>query len=437
MSRILMLLTNEYAPDPRVAAEIETLIEAGRAVRLICWDRDVCVHHESRDGSAQRTLRGDGVANAAVMRPARETQRGGRLTIDRIHIPSTHGRGLSQAWRLARFWRAAYRRATEESFDAVHAHDFDTWPLAWQLSRRGHRRDTAEARGDAAPLVLDAHESYSDMMRGHLPGWACRLIRRMEDLLLPQADAVITVGQRLAAELSARGARNVCVLPNCKRRADYQADEEHRRAFRDEMGIAPGQWTLGYVSHLGPERPVPAMIRAVAAEPRVVWIVGGDGHFAPAVREAAARHCNIRYLGRVPPRDVPRLSACVDAIFCGFDPDNPNARFSAPNKLFEALAAGRPLLTGTYGEIGEIVTRSGCGIALPRFDEAELSRGLAALSDPAARVEMATRSAELGRTQYDWDFVKGRLIELYDALQRRSCCAKLGCANSFLASPTR
>lgn len=416
MSRILMLLTNEFAPDPRVATEIETLIEAGHTVRLICWDRET---------------------PAAGALPAREMRHGGRLSIERIHVPSTHGRGLSQTWRLVRFWRVAGRRAGDEPFDTIHAHDFDTWPLAWHLARRGlHRRAAAESRSNAA-LVLDAHESYSDMMRGHLPGWACRLIRRMEDVLLPQADAVITVGRRLAAELTSRGAREVCVVPNCKRRADYQIEEEQRRAFRDAMNVAPEQWTLGYVSHLGPERPVPALIRAVAAEPRVVCIVGGDGHFAPALREAAARHPNIRYLGRVPPRDVPRISACVDAIFCGFDPDNPNARFSAPNKLFEALAAGRPLLTGTYGEIGEFVSRHGCGVALPRFDEAELARGLATLSDPAARAEMAIRSAELGRAQYDWDFVKGRLIELYAALQRRSCCAKPGCANSLLASPTR
>jgi len=54
-------------------------------------------------------------------------------------------------------------------------------------------------------------------------------------------------------------------------------------------------------------------------------------------------------------------------VYYGFDPNNPNARFSAPNKLFEALAAGKPLVTGDFGEIGEVVRESECGVILPKI----------------------------------------------------------------------
>src|SRR5205823_1020496 len=99
--------------------EIQVLIESGYRVRLLCWDRDARLpSHETRGG----------------------------LTINRFRIRSTHGRGISQAAYLGGFWAAAATRALSTPIQAVHAHDFDTWPLGRLVARL--RR---------VPLVLDAH----------------------------------------------------------------------------------------------------------------------------------------------------------------------------------------------------------------------------------------------------------------------------------------
>jgi glycosyltransferase involved in cell wall biosynthesis len=373
-----MLLTNHHAPDPRVAAEIETLRGDGVGVRLVCWDRD-------RRG------------------PARETADG--LEIERVHVRSTHRRGAAQAWFVARYWAAAVARGLRGRVDWVHAHDLDTWPAGWLIAR---------LRG--VPLILDVHDSFHDMMHGHLSPGLCRAIRWLENRMLRRADAVVTIGRQLAEELARRGARRLCVLPNCKRPADYALPQPQRDEWRARMDIRPDQWCLGYISHLGCERPVPAMIEAVAADPRVVWVVGGSGYHAQTVARAAKRHPNIRYLGEAPPRDVPRLTACFDALFCGYDPANPNARFSAPNKLFEALAAGRPLLGGMYGEVGRIIAEHGCGVAVERFDPTMLRGALDRLADADFRAAAGRRAALLGREQFDWDRVRRRLTELYATL---------------------
>lgn len=375
-----MLLTNAFAPDPRVAAEIETLRDFGFAVRLLCWDRD---------------------ANGSMP----PVERDGPVCIERIPLRSTHGRGLSQMHFLAGFWAAAARRALRQPFDLVHAHDFDTWPIAWLL-----------ARCRRVPLVLDAHESFADMLTGHLPRAACRVIRWSENRLIPRADAMVTVGERLAADLTARGARCVCVLPNCKRLDQYGGGDAERMALRRRLHVRPDQWVLGFIANLGRERPVDSMIRAVQADPRVAWVVGGDGYHASTVAAAARRLGNVHYLGPIPPREVPSLTAGFDAVFCGYDPDNPNARFSAPNKLYEALAAGKPLLSGDYGEVGEIVRTHECGVAVERFDVPQLRRALDRLASPTTRADFAARAARLGRETYNWEKVRRRLPELYESL---------------------
>ena len=373
-----MLLSNHYGPDPRVAAEIDTLRAAGYSMRLICWDRD-------------------------FDRPIREEHE--HLSIRRVRIRSTHRRGLSQGIFLARYWLAAIRRAWDESIDLVHAHDFDTWPAAGPLASMFR-----------VPLVLDVHDSFSDMMAGYLPAAACRAIVHAENRFLRRADAVVTVGGRLGDALRQRGAQRVTILPNAKRPREYRVDAAERRAWRARLGIRPDQWCLGFISHLGHERPVPAMIEAVASDPRVVWVVGGAGYFEKTVADAARRLSNVRFLGHVPPADVPQLTAKFDAVFCGYDPDNPNARYSAPNKLFDALAAGRPLLSGDYGEVGEIIARHRCGATVHRFVPAELRAALDRLADPDFRKEAGDRAAALGRGEYDWDRVRLRLPALYASL---------------------
>jgi glycosyltransferase involved in cell wall biosynthesis len=386
----LMLLGNGYAPDPRVRAEIEALAERGIRARLICWERDAPAAPTS-------------MTTNDLLRRSGENPR-----IERIAIRSTHGRGVGQAWFLIRFWMRAVARGLRGPADIVHAHDLDTWPAAWLIARL--RR---------VPLVLDAHESYADMMRGHLPPAACRMLRWLETRLLRRADAIITVGRRLARDLRDRGGRRIVIVPNAKSPERFAVDDARLAAFKARFDIGPDHWCLGYISHLGPERPVPALLEAVARDPRVVCVIGGDGHHAAAVIDAAARHPNIHYLGAVPPDNVPALTACFDAVFCGFDPDNPNARFSAPNKLYEALAAGKPLLTGRYGEIGEIVARHGCGIAVDRFDVESLSAALARWSDADARRAAGTAAASLGCGDFNWRHVRHRVADLYATLNVR------------------
>ena len=76
-------------------------------------------------------------------------------------------------------------------------------------------------------------------------------------------------------------------------------------------------------------------------------IIGGKGSLEALVRARAQQNSRIHYLGHVPNREIPAWTVAADVVYYGFDENNPNARFSAPNKLFEALAAGRPLITGT------------------------------------------------------------------------------------------
>jgi glycosyltransferase involved in cell wall biosynthesis len=371
--KVLMLLTNAFDPDPRVHQEATALVKSGYDVTILCWDRDY-------KASAYEIIDG--------------------IKVERIYIRSTHGRGITQILFLFFFWLKAYIRASSKVFDVVHCHDFDTLPLGYILSR--HR---------VAKLVYDAHESYVDML-GNIPPWLKTAIYHAEKSFLKRTDLLITVGEILRESLVRRGARKTCVVGNWKDPQKFQFPKKVLEEEKKRLNIADNQLVISFIANMGTERQIPQLIDAVKDISETFLIVGGNGPCRGLVEDAARRHPNIHYLGYVNPEKVPFYTAMSDVVFYGFDPSNPNAKYSAPNKLFEALAAGKPVLTGNFGEIGRIVKEQGCGLVLTNYDQKTIKKAFKQF----LVLETYTRFSQKARIageRYSWQKAKNQLQMAY------------------------
>ena len=379
--RVLMLLTNAFDPDPRVHQEAKSLVENGYCVTILCWDRDYKF-------------------------PPQEVIDG--IKVERIYVKSTHGRGTTQAPFLFLFWVKVYARASRKGFDIVHCHDFDTLPLGYVL-----------AKPKKAKLIYDAHESYVDML-GNLPGWLKMAIYKAEDFLLKRTDLLITVGDILRGAFIRRGAKQTCVVGNWKDPSQFQFPPEALKEERKRLNILNGQLVILFIANLGMERQLQPLIAAVKESREIFLIIGGDGPCSEIVKEVSQRYANIAYLGYVNPSKVPFYTALSDIIFYGFDPANPNSKFSAPNKLFEALAAGKAVLTGDFGEIGKIVKDKKCGLILNNFSEQGIKKIFLELRPDVLNLckENALKSA---LNRYNWGNASSILLTMYGSLQEPKC----------------
>ncbi len=374
--RVLMLLTNAFDPDPRVHQEARALVENGYDVTILCWDREY-------KASADEMLDG--------------------IRIERIYVRSTHGRGSAQAFFLVLFWGKAYFRAVRKKFNVVHCHDFDTLPLGYLLARQKKSK-----------LVYDAHESYVDMLT-NVPGWLKKAIYKTEGFLLKRIDLLITVGEILREDFGRRGVQHSCVVGNWKDPNEFIFPQEVLEKERQRLHILNGQVVISFIANLGKERQVEELVEAVKDMPKITLIVGGKGPSGEVVEDAAKRHSNIIYLGYVHPSKVPLYTAISDIIFYGFDPANPNSKYSAPNKLFEALAAGKAVLSGDFGEIGRIVNDAKCGVIIKGFTKDEIRKSLSNL-----RPEILNRFKENSKRNalenYNWQNAHIVLLDQYSGL---------------------
>jgi len=145
-------------------------------------------------------------------------------------------------------------------------------------------------------------------------------------------------------------------------------------------------------------------------------IIGGKGVLEGLVRRWSEKNPRILYIGFARGEEIADYTCASDVVYYGFDPENPNARFSAPNKLFEALAAGRPLITGDFGEIADVVRQATCGIVLPHYSVEDIRSALVALQDPARRSSMAHNARRFGCAVMNWEMGEEVLYREYSAL---------------------
>jgi glycosyltransferase involved in cell wall biosynthesis len=359
-----MLLTNAYDPDPRVRQEALALIGMGCRVRLLAWDRD-------------------------LKAPAAECLEG--VEVERVFLPSTHGRGATQILFYAWLYLKMLWRGMRTPFDVVHCHDLDTLPLGFLLGKLKRK-----------PIVYDAHESFPDMLAGSVPRAMQRTLVLLENFFIRRIDLLITVGEKLRRHFAERGAHRSVVVGNWKRLGDFSRTGQQNREVRRRLGIPDGALAVVCITQLLRDRKIEELLAAIEDRPDVYVILGGKGILKDWIVQSAASNPRILFVGFVSGKQIADYTCASDVVYYGFDPQNPNARFSAPNKLYEALTAGRPLITGDFGEIAEVVREAECGIVLPEYSTEEIRRALDVLANLHTRNSMAANASRFGAS-LNWE----------------------------------
>jgi len=242
------------------------------------------------------------------------------------------------------------------------------------------------ARVRGIPFVIEVRDLWPDVLvgMGQLTSGSLlyRLLRGLEQFLYKRAEAVVVLADGSRAHLIEEGipAGKITVVPNGAD-VDFFAAPAPRDALRSRFGFSG--IVAVYAGAHGPANGLDLLLdaaRAVSDElPDLAVVLVGDGVAKQQLMARARRDglTNVRFLDPVPKQEIPALLGAAD-IGVHVLADVPLFRYGvSPNKLFDYMAAGLPVITNTPGEVGGIVEAARAGVAVAPND---LATGLRAVA---------------------------------------------------------
>lgn len=137
------------------------------------------------------------------------------------------------------------------------------------------------------------------------------------------------------------------------------------------------------------------------------------------MKQAASKLSNVKFLGYVSQHRIGLLLTECQLVYALYDPRLENNRIGAPNKLYEAMMFGKPLLAATGSYMQEVVVRGECGIVANYNDSLEIANTIFFL---ATNRSIADRLGDNGRKafreSYSWNISSRSLISCYDFILR-------------------
>ncbi len=389
-AQVCMLVRNDCRTDQRVLKEAASVARGGYAVTVVALNIYGPAEEETRQGFR--------IVRVPVERARTRLERGINLFPRAI-------------WRMAQ--TAAALRAR-----IYHAHDSDAVLPAWLAAR--------QVAG--AKLLYDAHEIGFITLRGSV-GYFGPFIGSLNWLwsvltdwvVRHKADAVISVNDVLA-DLQARhyGISRPAVVMNCPPRP--QTSALRTTLMAEQIGVSPDTPIVICQGMLVRDRHgvgLENLIRAAPLLERGVVVVMGRG---PQFEELAALAAQPPFAGRafvlpaVPPAVLLDYTAGATIGVIPTEIHHPVLRYSSPNKFFEYLAVGLPVVTSDLPIVRRICEAYGCGLVCDPTSPASIAEACnRLLGDPDLYARMRD-GALAAAAVYNWEAQEQVLLDVYRRL---------------------
>lgn len=319
-------------------------------------------------------------------------------------IPIDRSRSLRISYPA--FWRQARQLLLDARADAYHAHDLDAlWPAAFAARRR------------EVPLVYDSHEFWTEQsslvdrpLIRHF--WAL-----LERRLIRQVHRTITVGTSIAQALQERyGLEQVTVVRNLPfYRPPVQSDR-----IRTELNLAAGRPVVLYQGGFLTDNGLAEQIEAIAGlHEDLAFVLIGDGPREAALKEQVRSRRlegKVYFIPRVPFGELHSYTCSADLGLCLIKGTGRSFYYSMPNKLFEYLMAGLPVLASDFPDMRAVVEESGAGLVANPRDLRNIREKVQFILADSTRRQTYRQAALTAAQHYSWEQETPRLLALYAGL---------------------
>jgi glycosyltransferase involved in cell wall biosynthesis len=303
-------------------------------------------------------------------------------------------------FQLRLFFHLLFRKA-----DVLLANDLDTLLPNYLVSKLKR-----------IPLVYDTHELFCEVPELQSNPLKKKIWKRLERNLFPRLKYVFTVNESIARIYSDEYKVPVKVLRNIPRRNFALASVTP--ASRKELGLPEGKKIIllqgaGINMDRGAEEAVQAMQWIKGA----VLLIIGSGDVVPVLKRMVLElqlEERVRFLPRLPFSELLQYTLLAD-IGLTLDKDsNINYRYSLPNKLFDYIHAGVPVLASNLIEVRRIVEEYNVGSILPDHQPETIAKILNEQLFNETQLKIWKENTKLATENLCWEKEEQALLKVFD-----------------------
>jgi len=237
----------------------------------------------------------------------------------------------------------------------------------------------------------------------------------LEHFLYLHADTVVVNSPGFIEHVKERGAQQVKLVPNGSDPRMFDP-QDRGEGFRREFGLQ-GKYVALYAGAHGMSNDLGILLEAaeqLQEYPDIAIVLLGDGKEKPALQEQMAKLGlnNVTFLPPVPKTRIPEAFAAADTCIAILKPI-PLYATVYPNKVFDYMAAGRPVILAIDGVIRDIVEEADAGLFVTPGNPAALAEAIRTLAEnPERGDEMGRNGRKLVEAQFDRAILAEKLTHL-------------------------
>lgn len=368
--RILISVTSDLSTDQRVNRTATTLKEAGYRVLVI----------------------GRSLKTSTEVSPK-------RYRTLRFKLWAEKGPLFYVLYNIRLFWFLLWHHA-----DILVSNDLDTLPANFLASKL-----------KKIPLVYDSHEYFTGVPelinRPKVQG----IWKKIERYCLPKVDYAITVNESIARLFKEEYNKDFNVIRNVPLITKPFLSE--RQNLRTELGLPQSKKIIILQgAGINIDRGAEELVEAMDYLPEYLLLIIGGGDVIPNLKKIVIEKKLQSHVWFIAKQPIEILRKYTGACNLGVTLDkanNINYKLSLPNKLFDYIHAGIPILSSDLPELKNIVTGYNIGKICPDHDPKNISTMINEMLSSDEQIKTWEENAAIAAKELNWDKEKEKLLSIF------------------------
>ena len=249
-----------------------------------------------------------------------------------------------------------------------------------------------------------------------------KMLRWLERRIYQKAEHIVALSPGMKEGVIKAGtpAEKVSMIPNMSKPDKFWPREKNEEVAR-QLGIDITKFNVIHFGAMGPANGLSYIIEAAKClkdrgDDSVRFIFMGSGATEPVIKKQAEQYglTNVSFIGRHPMAVVSEVVNLCDASITTFL-NLPVLQTNSPNKLFDSLSAGKPIIVNSAGWTKEMVEKNDCGFFADPEKPSDLADRLLLCKEDAETLERWGKNARrLSIEVYDKDILTAQVAEVIE-----------------------